>query len=297
MRTRHAQIPHAQYAETLCSQLTRWLKRRSRALQEDTLQAALVLLRIDLDPVAPLLALLYCPTPRGRKPYDPICLLRALLLMLLLKMTSLPKFAEKLKATPRLAAIAGFPRGETPSASCFYDFLDKLEDGPYTKPCPATCQHAPVKPSALRKGKHRRNLKSEKQQRQQDAKRTVAEHDSVTQKLRTDLQATADQTRPKDLQQRLEDLLMQLAITPSAQRGLLGDVTKLAVCGDGTSLVTAASPHGTPTCSCRKSGVYLRSDFRNKYRCECDRYYTDPNADWGYDSYRDCYYFPRSDAR
>lgn len=282
MRTRHAQVGHEEYAETLCSRLTRWLKRKSRALEENRLQAALVLLRINLDPVRSLLASLYCPDPRGRKPFDPLCMLRALLLMVLLQVESLPKFAEKLKRSPRLAHIAGFAPRETPSASAFYDFLDRLEDGAYTRPCPATCDHACVKPSRLRRGKHRRNLKTEKQQRQEDSKQTCAAHDSVTQKLKTDLQATAHQPRPRDLQQRLEDILIQCAVIPSAQRGLLGDISKLSVAGDGTALVTSASPHGTPTCTCRQEGIY---------RCDCDRFYTDPTANWGYNSYRDCYYF------
>jgi hypothetical protein len=88
--------------------------------------------------------------------------------------------------------------------------------------------------------------------------------------------------RPLDLQSRLEDLLIKVAVKASARRGLLADVSKLIVSGDGSSLRTAASSAGKPTCNCRKEG---------RYNCKCDRLYSDPTADWGYDSYRDCYYF------
>ena len=39
---------------------------------------------------------------------------------------------------------------------------------------------------------------------------------------------------------------------------------------------------GKPTCNCRKQGIFS---------CDHDRFYTDPTANWGYDSYRECYYF------
>jgi hypothetical protein len=68
----------------LSAKLQSWLRRKARRLPEAWHEAALVLLRLDLDPARPLLRTLYAPGPRGRPPYDPVCVLRAFLLMLLL---------------------------------------------------------------------------------------------------------------------------------------------------------------------------------------------------------------------
>ncbi|MBK7996654.1 MAG: hypothetical protein IPK14_25780 [Blastocatellia bacterium] len=52
--------------------------------------------------------------------------------------------------------------------------------------------------------------------------------------------------------------------------------------GDGSALETGANCDGKPTCDCRSKGIY---------KCKCDRIYLDQTADWGYDSYRQTYYF------
>jgi hypothetical protein len=63
---------------------------------------------------------------------------------------------------------------------------------------------------------------------------------------------------------------------------LLGDLSSLIIAGDGSSLESGASCSGKPVCECRKEGLY---------NCKCDRLYSDPTADWGWDSYRECYFF------
>ena len=277
---RQEPVSHQQYAQELCNDLIRWLKRKSRRLLSEWLQAALTLIVLDLEPARPILETLYSTDPRGQKPYDPVRMLRALLLMALLKYTSITKWAEALKAKPRLARIAGFELYDVPAAGTFYAFIDRLEDGQYQK----QCEHR-IKPSKLRKGKRLRSLASEKEQRQQDAKADAAAYDSITQKLKDDLIASQDQPRPDDITKRLEDILILCAIIPSAERGLLGNLESMTISGDGSALPTGASPNGKPACKCHENGIY---------KCEHDRYYSDPTANWGYDSYRDCYYFGHS---
>ena len=121
---------HRQYTTTLSQKLQGWLRRQSRCLHEPWHEATIVLLRLDLDPARPLLRALYAPGPRGRPPYDPVCMLRAFLLMVLLHYKSLPQWAEDLHSHPRLAQIAGFLPFETPAVGTFYTFIDRLEDGP-----------------------------------------------------------------------------------------------------------------------------------------------------------------------
>ncbi len=143
----------------------------------------------------------------------------------------------------------------------FDAFVDRLEDGAYAPPYPHR-----VRPSRLRKGRHRRHL--------------IA--DAVTARLVQALLAAADQPRPHELLTCREDLLFQCGVLPSAQRGLLGDLQALVLWGAGACLSTGASPHGRPTCDCRAHG---------RYRCDHDRLYTDPTATWGYDAYREVLFF------
>src|SRR5215813_9134917 len=270
-------LSHAQYSTALSTQLQSWLRRKARRLPEAWHEAALVLLRLDLDPARPLLRALYAAGARGRPPYDPVCMLRAFLLMLLLQYKSLPKWADELRAHPRLAQIAGFPPFQTPAVGTFYTFIDRLEDGPYTPACPHR-----VRPSQQRKGRHRRHLQQEKVQRHTAKTLDAAQADTVTERLAQELLAAADQPRPQELLTRLEDLLVTCGVLPSAQRGLLGDLRALILCGDGACLPTGASPHGRPTCDCRSQGLF---------RCDHARYYRDPTATWGYDAYRETYFF------
>jgi hypothetical protein len=61
-------LSHAQYRTALSAKLQSWLRRKARRLPEAWHEAALVLLRLDLDPARPLLQTLYAPGPRGRPP-------------------------------------------------------------------------------------------------------------------------------------------------------------------------------------------------------------------------------------
>jgi hypothetical protein len=206
-----------------------------------------------------------------------VAVLRALLLFTLLRYESLTVFAQDLRRCPRLALLAGFAAHDTPSVGAFYGFLDRLENGPYQAPCPHR-----VPPATLRKGSHYRQLAEEKKRKEARRQQLLQQHDSLTHHLNQELTQQAAQARPRDLQQRLEDLLFHLALQPSAQRGLLGDLQQLVVCGDGASLVTGASATGRAACQCRKQGIY---------KCDCARFYADAKADWGWDSYREVYYF------
>jgi len=79
------------YQSNLISNLNKWLKRKSRKIKDEYLQTALTLLILDLEPVRKYLQTLYSPNPRDRPHYDPICMLRALLFMILLMIHSVSK--------------------------------------------------------------------------------------------------------------------------------------------------------------------------------------------------------------
>ena len=184
---------HAAYQQTLSAHLATWQKRRSRALSQELLDATLILLRLDLDPLTPLLMTLYSTAPRGRPPYDPLAMFRALLLLTLLRYQSIEPFAVALRQQPRLAIIAGFQPFETPAVGTFYLFIDRLEDGPFQPACPHR-----VQPSARRHGKHVRNLSKEKAEKEAARKQILAQCDSLTAHLTQQMLTTASQPRPDD---------------------------------------------------------------------------------------------------
>lgn len=148
---------HEVYQKSLSQRLAKWEKRQSRRLDPQWRAAALLLLRLDLDPLKSALETLYAPSPRGRTPFDPIIMLRSLLLMMALGQHKITTFAADLRQKPRLAQIAGFDPKRTPAVGTFYLFIDRIEDGP---PAPF-CPHR-VRPSLLRKKPLLRNLSQEK---------------------------------------------------------------------------------------------------------------------------------------
>jgi len=85
MRTYH----HQQYVNCLYNNLTKWVRRKSRALSESHLDAALSLMLINLDSAEDMLESLYAPSHRGRPPHNPASMLRALLLMVMLGLKSI----------------------------------------------------------------------------------------------------------------------------------------------------------------------------------------------------------------
>jgi hypothetical protein len=132
--------------------------------------------------------------------------------------------------------------------------------------------------SELDKKRHRRNLKEEKKKPEEDFQK----NDTVTERLAGKLVSQEKEQRQDDLQKRLEDIFMFLAIIPSARAGLLGNLFNLDVAGDGSCIPSGGNPYGKPTCNCFKNGIK---------KCGCDRLYSDPDADWGWDSYHEKYYF------
>ena len=70
----------------------------------------------------------------------------------------------------------------------------------------------------------------------------------------------------------LQEVFLNLVLIPSANMGLLGDTSKLDVCGDGVLINSNASPYGVKTCDCTET-------------CSCPRKFSDQYAKWGWDNY------------
>lgn len=232
----------------------------------------LILAHLNLDPARELLESLYSPVKRS-PPRDPTEMFRSLILMTLLKTASITKWVKQTRSLPLLSAFAGFLPDDTPGVGTYYDFLKRIIDGPYQKPC----SHW-VRPSRYLTGLHRRNLGAEKTARKEQADPCHSQSELLV----NELLAHANEPRAAGLTKLLEDLLIRVAIIPAIQEGLVSDLHNLIVSGDGSILCSAASSRGKPACSCRTEGLH---------HCRHDRLYTSPTAQWCYDHYRDAFFF------
>lgn len=240
----------------------------------------LALVLLDLEPARGLLEEGYAHSKGGRTPRDPVTLLRSLVLMLLCGVTSINQWCRTLKGAPELRVLSGIgPQDKPPGVGTFYDFLWRLVDGPHQRCC---AHHAP--PSERLRG--RRFLRQLEQERAQQKEQTQAElarssQGRVEQLVNKGL-AARGQALPKDVEERFNELLTRCAVVPSAALGLLGDLKRLVVSGDGTALPANADGNGHRDCECGSLG---------RSACECPRRYSDPEATWGYDSHRNVYFF------
>lgn len=79
----------------------------------------------------------------------------------------------------------------------------------------------------------------------------------------------------------LQEIFFFLAVLPSMRLGLVNS-GNLTMSGDGTAVVSHASPFGKHLSSCSPSCPY---------RHGCGRHYSDPDAGWGWDSDNNTWYF------
>ncbi|MBT9439202.1 MAG: hypothetical protein GAS50_08415 [Desulfobacterales bacterium] len=245
------------------------------SIRSDNLQKEIHIMKnLNLDPALPILNSLYSPA-KLESARDPASMLRSLILMTVLREKSITKWVKQTRHNPIFAILGGFEPGKTPGIGTYYDFMKRIINGPYRKPC--QCENQ-VKRSEYNAKLHKRNLKKEKKTKKNDFDPNHSQSEKLAQKLLKN----ADELRPKDMYQILEDLHIQLGIIPCIQEEHITDLKNLVVSGDGSILKTAASGDGKPTCSCRSEGIY---------KCDHDRYYTSPSAEWCYDHHKDCYVF------
>ena len=270
-------------------------------------EAILILWHLDLEPARPILASCYAKSPRGGKPWDAMIMLRAMLLGLLIGCPRLNAWAHRLRADPVLRIIAGIPEADeriSPSIGAFYAFFHRLHDGPQravavlpsvaeqqrTKE-PRPPQRRPARKAGsqeaapadgIKKEKNAKKSKkgSKKASDEKDPTTPPVDTETVTARLVTALLESKDCAHPNDLLSRLMTILMEVALIPSAKKGLLGDLSDLRLPGDGSPLPTQASGHGKRTC-----------DHPRWEHCNCHRVFSDPDARLGWDAYRKKYYF------
>lgn len=272
-KTRVPAMTHEQYHQHLRNYLEHY--EDDAAFQKNLnrfYKEASIIAELNLDNAIPILMDLYCPTGQGG-PKDAVCMLRSMLLMTLLKEPSITNWVSRTRSNALLAVLAGFAPDNTPGVGTYYDFINKIIDGPYHKRL-----EGQVRRSEYNAKKHHRHLKKESD----DKKAQKEAGQTASRKLVDQLIAEADHPRKDDYTKILEDLLLTVGLLPTIEGGFLDNLQNLTVTGDGSILESAASADGKPTCNCRKEGLG---------KCDHPKSYTSPTAQWCFDAAHGVYKF------
>lgn len=211
----------------------------------------------NLDAFVPILRAFYNPTA-GRMAIDPVAMFRALSLMNVVQESSITRFVARLHRSPLLAALCGFADLDTvPAVATFYTFLGRLYPEPNRR---RGCRRRP--------SGRRLNLKPGQKMppRREGAIGRVAR--------RVEREAKRP---PRQRITQAWDHLLKIAALESVGRGVLPTTWDLAF--DATPIESGAHSFGRKICACESK------------RCQCLRYFSDPMALLGRDSYRNRYYF------
>ncbi len=234
----------------------------------------------DLAAAYPILARLYV-LDRGRPARPPDDMLRAWLLMLECHLTSVEVWVQRLQEQPFYAVLGGFEPDDVPGVGTFYDFQDRLLQA--------------TEPPLNRACRPRRRSEQRKKSGTLCDKNNTAPHAHILERLADRLmtapsgpvvygQWTANLQSLPLYQRTLKDVFYTVFVSTSVAKGLI-DLNDLPVAGDGTQLHTWANAHGHKLCTC-DNHAKPRAE-----QCDCTRRFHDPQASWGWDSYRECYVY------
>lgn len=232
--------------------------------------AFIKLFHLDLSPVSLILKDRY--SHRGTRGRDPQDMLRSLLAMTLLGVTSIDEWVAFLRSFPSLTIISGFLPGDTPGVGTFYDFLDRL--------------YLMEKSASKAKGKTRFKRKPRKNKKTKDEMLTETgpehNHKGVIQRLvdrmiKEDIRQRANRSSHRKPDYLLERIFKECFVLPSAKLGII-DLENLSVAGDGSKIATYASAYGKKVCNC-------------KDKCNCPRLFSDRDAKWGWDSFHEVWVY------
>lgn len=196
----------------------------------------------------------------GPAPRLPSDMLRSYLLSLVMKITSFTSWSEVLKINPLAAIISGFHPDDTPGVGTFYDFCDRL----WMSDQDNLSSHAmPAKTRKIEKPKN------------PDDKAAPIEETTVDKLIPFLEQNPLSQDQPYA---KLFCIFNDVFLNHSAELGLI-DMDNLVLSGDGTEVVTSARNRYRKLCGC------------TEHNCSCNRWYSQPDTDCGYDSSRHKFYY------
>ncbi len=251
---------HAAYQERVLTQLRKYYPDAVSSLPASTWDILEKFWALDLSELDSLMQDRY--SVFGPAPRLPSDMLRSLLLSVEFKVSSYTKWAADLKENHLHAILSGFFIGDTPGTGTFYDFLGRLwlsDKDNFSDPAHPP-KEKPKKPD--KKG---------------------GKAPSVEKVTVKDLFQQFEAAPPTDMEpcKLLYDIFKVLFLEHSVQDGLI-DLLSLSLAGDGTPVYTAAQERKKRSCDCLEKGIH---------DCKCNRIYSQPDCDIGWDSHRDRYYF------
>ncbi len=201
--------------------------------------------------------------------------------MMLCGVTALDRWVLQMREQPFYAMISGFDPAHVPGVGTFYDFMNRLLGLD-----PEQVQHlyAPAT---------KRQQAEQDKQVAKDKNRDTPKHEDIIARLAAHfLRQPATLAAPWHFssekftraEQVIKAIFYACIVSHSSELGLI-DLQHLYVAGDGSKLRSWANPHGRKQCQCDHKGK-PPSEW-----CDCARAYHDPQARWGYDSYRDCWVY------
>lgn len=257
-------IPHDVYQKNLIFQLLCLLLTCGKRIIElkDSISK---LFMLNLDLIYNILRPLYSNTGRPAKNQQGI--VRSLVLMLDQGEHDIPKWAARVASDRLLCAICGFEYGKAPSFSSYYDLTKRLWQASHE------VQVARKKKLRTFKSKPRKRLKAGK-------KYVLLRHNGVVKKFASlAIRDKLPEYRPEIV---LQKLLARCVVDTSLKMGILGNPKSLSISNDGTTYYSGASHYGVKVCDCKSKGIF---------DCKCPRRYSDPDATWGWDSYREQWFY------
>lgn len=255
-------IPHSKYQEMLyLKMIPHYIIQRSRLVSLDKSISKLYLL--NLDSLLPVIKPLYPDLGRPAKNQQGI--IRSLVLMLDQQEYSITNWSKKVASDPLLFDICGF-EGNAPYVASYYDFLVRLWMADHKL-------HIEQKLKGKRfTSKPRKKLKAGQKL---PPKRSGTVKKLVTKAIRGKLKNFC----PEII---LQKFIARCVVDTSATMGILGDTNNFSVAFDGSPFYSGANHYGVKVCDCPSKGIY---------NCQCPRRFSDPDARWGWDSYRERWFF------
>ena len=249
---------HPAYQDFLFAQLSIYYP-NPKALDSKTWQIIERFYQLDLSHIDEMMKDRY--SVFGPEPRFPSSMLRCILVALSFQISSYTKWATQLKLNPLYAILSGFNFGDTPGIGTFYDFHKRLwlsDDNNFTP-------H--IKPPKISVSKPKKS----------GDKADSVEKVSVDELLIQFQQLPPTNAQPQSL---LFDIFNTLFLAESINQELIApEAIRLA--GDGTPVVTSAQMRKKRLCSCFDEGIC---------DCQCDRRFSQPDCDIGWDSHRKSFY-------
>jgi len=217
------------------------------------LEVALELAELDLDPVIEELARCYGSLSQGKvapkPPKDPPSMLRSLVLGVALDWANPHELDHHLNLHPLLAIIAGWEPGHLPGVTTYYDFLARIQAGPYNP----DARPEPRSSTTNNRGRFSRKLKEERKSRKEAMEKACKEVDAEPVGLEVKYvlaRRAAGQGPQATLAARLNVMLGAAVVCPSGLRGLLGASGRVSTAIDGSLVDSAARGRGRKACGC-----------------------------------------------